>query len=297
MASYLNNAANAGRTCICVGTGNEGNRAGHISGIVEKKKETVVEMATGTFVPSMNLQIWKNYQDQMDIYLIHPFGKRIGPLEQVAGARRFLVENTELLVYYGQPAPYTMAQEIFIDFLPKEDYIDSGVWKIVLIPKRIIQGDFDMWLPGGKTLGKDTGFYRAVPETTLTIPSTARQVISVGAYNQQLQSYADFSGRGYTRGTEQIKPDLVAPGVNITTVRAGGGYGTFTGTSFAVPFVTGATALLMEWGIVRGNDMYLYGEKVKSYLISGARKLPGEQEYPNPKVGYGALCVADSLPV
>ena len=69
-----------------------------------------------------------------------------------------------------------------------------------------------------------------------------------------------------------------------------------TGTSFAAPFVTGAAALLMEWGIVRGNDPYLYGDKVKAYLRKGAKKLPGEQSYPNPRVGYGALCVRESLP-
>lgn len=40
-----------------------------------------------------------------------------------------------------------------------------------------------------------------------------------------------------------------------------------------------------------------YGEKVKAYLRRGARPLPGFDVYPNPLVGYGALCVRDSLPV
>ena len=50
------------------------------------------------------------------------------------------------------------------------------------------------------------------------------------------------------------------------------------------------------WGIVKGNDAYLYGEKVKAYLRRGAKPLPGFDVYPNPQVGYGALCVRDSLP-
>ena len=92
------------------------------------------------------------------------------------------------------------------------------------------------------------------------------------------------------------KPDLVAPGVDVTTVAEGGGYAAFTGTSFATPFVTGAAALLMEWGIVRGNDPYLYGEKVKAYLRRGAKPLPGYEDRPNAESGYGRLCVTESLP-
>lgn len=53
----------------------------------------------------------------------------------------------------------------------------------------------------------------------------------------------------------------------------------------------------MEWGIVRGNDPFLYGEKVKAYLIRGvkaASRLRGS--FPTPRWGYTALCVRDSLP-
>jgi len=78
--------------------------------------------------------------------------------------------------------------------------------------------------------------------------------------------------------------------------KSGGGYEAVTGTSFAAPLVAGAAALLMEWGIVRGNDPYLYGEKVKAYLRKGAKRLPSELEYPNPRLGYGALCVSESIP-
>ena len=121
-------------------------------------------------------------------------------------------------------------------------------------------------------------------------------MISVGAYNGFHDSYAPFSGRGYTRLTRLVRPDLVAPGVDIMTAAVGGGYARQTGTSFASPFVAGAAALLMGWGIVQGNDPYLYGEKLKAYLIRGARPLPGIREYPDPRVGYGALCVRESLP-
>ena len=105
-----------------------------------------------------------------------------------------------------------------------------------------------------------------------------------------------YSGRGYS-GSLIRKPDLVAPGVNVIAPDRNGGYTPVTGTSFATPFVTGAAALLMQWGIVMGNDPYLYGEKVKAYLRRGAKPIRGEREYPNEKVGWGSLCVENSLPV
>jgi hypothetical protein len=154
-----------------------------------------------------------------------------------------------------------------------------------------------MWLPTEKALSTGTNFLFPTPDTTLTIPSTSARAISVGAYNTALGSYADFSGRGYTRNLKLVKPDIVAPGVNITAPAVNGGYDSFTGTSMATPFVTGSCALMMEWGIVNGNDPFLYGEKAKAYLIKGAKPLPGFKEYPNPEVGWGALCVRDSLPL
>ncbi|MCB6415314.1 S8 family serine peptidase [Faecalimonas umbilicata] len=297
---YLDDAANLGRVCICVGTGNEGRSGGHTSGILRSGEEEIVELAVQERQTSLNIQIWKSYTDEAAISLVSPSGVRVGPIQEILGPQRFTVGQTEILIYYGEPSPYSTNQEIFIDMIPKDAYIASGIWQIVLAAGKVIDGRYEMWLPSENVLTAGTAFRNPTPRNTITIPSTASRVISVGAYDALTFTYADFSGRGAPVSdgyASLIKPDIAAPGVNITTVAAGGGYAAFTGTSFATPFVTGAAALLMEWGIVRGNDSYLFGEKVKAYFRKGARQLPGFERWPNNQMGYGALCVRNSLPV
>lgn len=302
-----------GRLVICTGTGNNGNGNLHTNGRLQQGEIREIEMGVSTFETVLNVQLWKNYADTMEIYLETPAGERIGPLSERLGTQRYSTGSTQVLIYYGKPGPFQLTQEIYFDFIPTGTYIDSGVWKWILVGKNIRNGEYELWLPGGNVLNPNTGFYFPQAEGTLTIPSTARRVISVAAYNSGNDSYADFSGRGGV-GTSRlvlengntfsgekdgvwgIKPDLAAPGVDIMTTAVGGGYQSVTGTSFATPFVSGAAALMMEWGIVQGNDPYLYGEKVKAYLQRGARQLPGYKVWPNIVLGYGALCVKDSLP-
>lgn len=296
---FLDDISNYWKSVICVGSGNEGNGAGHTEGILEEGKEQEIEVGIQRLESTVNIQVWKEYVDTIELSVISPSGEVVGPIKSYLGAQRFVVGNTELLIYYGEPGPYSVKQEIYIDFLPIESYLDSGVWKIRLTPGKLVTGVYQMWLPAQSVLNKGTAFLLPISENTLTIPSTAQRVITVGAYNSLTFSYADFSGRGtgeITRWNDLQKPDVSAPGVGIITTTAGGGYGPYTGTSFATPFVTGAAALLMEWGIERGNDAYLYGEKVKAYLRKGAQKLSGYNIWPNNELGWGTLCVRESIP-
>ena len=106
---------------------------------------------------------------------------------------------------------------------------------------------------------------------------------------------SDLSGRGVNVKSGLLlyaKPDITAPGVNIRI--PGNKEKTVTGTSFATPMVTGAAAMLMEWGIVKGNDQYMYGEKLKAYLINGATRVGNV--WPDSARGWGELCVAASIP-
>lgn len=289
LSTYLNAASDVWKNVIVCGSGNEAGNGIHASGVLSGRKAESVELAVGEYESGFNLQLWKNYSDEYGVELIAPSGERSGNL-RTYGADRLRLDNTQVYVYYGQPTPYSRYQQIYFEFLPAGGYVTPGVWRIVLTPVRIVDGRYDLWLQESATLNEYTRFFSPSEETTLTVPSAAGKVITVGAYNSRTDAYADFSGRGYTRTNDNIKPDIVAPGVNIVSTAVNGGYTVRSGTSMAVPFVSGSAALLMQWGIVKRNDPYLYGEKVKAYLIRTARHLPGEP-VPSKRTGWGALCL------
>ena len=298
---YVDNISEIGRSAICVGSGNEGSGSGHNAGALSGTNPNRVELAIGEYETGISVQLWKNYNDIIRLRLSSPNQSILDIDLLTVGPQKYVVGGTTLLIYVGEPTPYSTDQEIFFDFIPTEVYLDSGIWTFELIPQRIVTGKYDFYLPSQTILNANTGFFEATPQITFTIPSTASKVITVGAYDSLSGSYADFSGRGYVvsldgAGIVAAKPEIVAPGVSIRILQPGGQTRVVSGTSFATPFVTGSAALLMEWGIILGNDTYLYGEKVKAYLIRGARPFVG-MSTPNPMTGWGALCVKDSLPV
>lgn len=293
---YLDTVSGVGKNVICVGMGNEGVSSSHVSLTLQETEPLEVEFSIGEFERSTNIQLWKAYSDEIRIYIENPGGEVAGPLEERLGVQRFRLSDTDLLVYYGTPTPYGVLQEIYMDFFPRETYLPSGIWKIRIEPVRIVQNLANLWLPVSETQSARTGFLTPTAAGSFTVPAAAQNVISVAAYDSRTDRYADFSGRAFQVLPWAGKPDLAAPGVDIQTASPGGGYRSVSGTSFATPFVTGSAALLMEWGIVRGNDPFLFGNKVKAYLRKGTRPLPGFTVLPNYEVGYGALCVAESFP-
>lgn len=294
LETYLDSVSELGRISIIVGSGNEGASSGHIGGYLSPNQVETIEFSVSDFSTSLNIQLWKNYWDEFTVILTPPIGTGV-TIPSEPGSWRYSFGDTEVYSYNGEPTPYTPFQEIYLDFIPADTYLTPGVWTLRLIPQNLRSGLWDMWLPSSAIRNEATAFLLPTPETTLTIPSTAVRAITVGAYDSRQNTIAAFSGRGFTWNNQLIKPDLIAPGVDIISCSPGGGYETRTGTSMATPFVTGTASLLMQWGLIQGNDLFLYGEKMRAYLINGTRPLPGFTTYPNPQTGWGALCAFDSL--
>ena len=322
LETFLDAAAEVGRTSICVGSGNEGSDRGHTS-LIFGQNETgtkYIPLSIGDYETGLTIQLWKNYSSDCSVALVAPDGTVYPVVETfptltgtflrpAASLDRSLTISTTgetILVYIGTPVPYSINQELYFDFIPKAEYLTRGIWQFRI--EKIVSNplSLNLYLPVGLTRSLETRFVDPDTSNTITIPSTASRVITVGAYDPYTDLVPDFSGRGYileqlvtdreATGTStffrtQVKPDLVAPGVNIVSNDLLGGYSTFTGTSFAAPFVTGGAALLMEWGIVRGNDRYMYGQKIKATLQRLARQLEAYPSVPNEVSGYGALCL------
>lgn len=298
---FIDSVCDNGRNVICIGSGNEGVSNGHTSFLPER--EVRVEVSVAERERGVNVQLWKNYVDECILELEAPGGSSYIVSLNQRGRQTWIVENTQVLIYVSPPKPFTVNEELFFDFIPQGEFVDSGIWTFRITPVGSNQHDYHMYLPNSRSRNAMTRFVTPTPELTMTIPAFASRALTVGAYDIVTNSYADFSGRDRSIGEEEraffasdVKPDIAAPGVNITAPAVGGGYASFTGTSFATPIVTGSVALLMEWGIIRGNDIFLYGEKVKAYLRKGAGALSGDNVYPNPRTGWGGLCVADSVP-
>ncbi len=281
---YIDRISQEYETVIVVSSGNEGDKAHHYRG----QGNSVVEFNIGNSLSSIHMELWKSFADSYNYEIISPNGNTGGVFEENSKASEFILQETQVTITVNDPEPDRVDQSIFIDLRGRQ-FVTSGIWRIRIRGVNIVDGSYNIWMPVSEGVDENTKFLSPEIQTTLTIPSTAYRAITVGAYNSVTGVTAAFSGRGYTREVEYVKPDIIAPGVNIETAGSGGGYTTFTGTSAAAPFVTGTAALLMEWGIVKGNDPNMYGERLKAYLRRYAAR-DRSLSYPNSNTGYGKLC-------
>ncbi|WP_072725101.1 S8 family serine peptidase [Tepidibacter thalassicus] len=287
LESYIYEITRNRGVVAVAGAGNEGDTKTHYSGKFSSSGEIQeVEFKVGENQKNLEVYIWGRKPDRISIGLVSPTGDAIDKIPAKLSETelvKFTMEGVETNVTYKFPDELTGDEFVCISF---ED-IKPGNWIIRLYGDYIVDGRYDIYLPNKVLLAKGTEFLKADPYGTIVTPATAEALITVGAYNHKDNSLYRASSRGPTRD-DRIKPDLVAPGVNITTTVPGGGYGSLTGTSASAAHTSGAIALLLQWGIVEGNDPRLYTQKVKTYLIRGTNMREGD-EYPNISWGYGML--------
>lgn len=285
--SYINDIAQDGINSIVVAMGNEGITGHHYENKIATGQTIDVEFSVSGDINSLFLTMWKSFTDKFSFEIIAPNGKSTGVIN--FRQAQFFINNVKLYIFYGEPTPYDFDQEIYFQFVSQNNTMDEGVWILRIYGQEVVDGKFNIWLPINEVATSDTKFLNPSLNTTLTLPSTAENVISVGGYDSNLNAIANFSGRGYTTNG-LVKPDLVAPAVSVSVINSFGSVDQSSGTSLAAPYVTGSAALMMEWGIVNKNSPYLYGQKLKAYLRLGANR-KNNLSFPNNQWGYGSLCL------
>ena len=292
-ADLLNTLARQVNTVVVTCTGNEANNRTHTSGLaVSDTEPSEIEITVGADERGFVMEIWAESLDILSVAITSPSGERISRIPariDTGGVYNFLLERSQVAVDYRVVESASGYEVIFMRFINPA----QGIWKIHVYSLTNIVGRYNAWLPLKQFLSGDTYFLNSNPSTTLTEPGAAERVISVGAYNHITDASYVASGRGYT-ATGLIKPDFVAPGVDVYGVRAGGGYTTRTGTSVAAAHAAGAAALLLTWGVTDVNLPYMGTNEVKSVLIRGAKR-ENNTVYPNNIYGYGKMDVIEAF--
>ncbi|CEI72318.1 S8 family peptidase [Romboutsia hominis] len=274
--------------CQVIGAGNESNTQTHASGKLGFNGDIQdVEIDIGEDEEILNIELWVNRPDKIDLYIISPSGEEsqlafVSDFNIISGLFNF--ENTRYTISFSYPFSYSGQQRTVITLANAK----KGIWKIRLIGAYITNGIYNMYLENRKFIKPGTKFSKSDPENTINYPSTLNDVISVGAYDTINNSLWASSSRGPTIESV-LKPDIVAPGVNIIGPYINKTYATGTGTGIASAYTSGAVALFLQYIQVNGNyENKAFVQKIRTYLSAGARRNQ-DVGYPNYSYGYGEL--------
>jgi subtilisin family serine protease len=286
--SYITNfLAEQPQTGIIISAGNEGNKRRHyFNNTVADPFINEFEMRVGENDKLFSLEIWPFAPARLSVEITVPNRETTGQVFPTLGeCRRFSFVLNESVIYVNN---YIFEEEtgdqlILIRF---QNPI-PGIWTIKLQNLEKEAFSFHSWLPAGNLISENTFFLNSNPDTTITAPGTSTHPLTITAYNGENDSILPESGRGYTR-TGYIKPDLAAPGYQLTCAVPGNQYGTITGCGCAAAQATGIEAMVFEWAVPRGNYTTITGNDVNRLLIRGATRNPSNT-YPNNVWGYGQI--------
>ncbi|MEG0772645.1 S8 family peptidase [Clostridium sp.] len=165
--------------------------------------------------------------------------------------------------------------------------LTPGVWKITLKGEELFNGRYDAWMTQKNLLKKETRFLKPDPFITVVTPSTAKNMISTGFYNQVTGELIEESSKGFTRDG-RIKPDVITASYKMLTTGLENKLILGSGSGIAGGILAGTVALMFQWGIVEENNPNLYAQSLRNYIIGGTTRDEGVN-YPNPESGYGKL--------
>ena len=288
LASYLNTVAGRRSRAVVVCGGNEGDKEHHY----ENSAPDVVEIRVEEETKGFCLELWGTLPDTHSVRVRSPGGETSQEIDFRSREDReitFIFEETRIVVSNLIVERDAGEQLVFFRF----EKPTPGIWNMQVYPAEGEQrgmGVFHMWLPIANFLETSVTFLAPSPDVTLTEPSNAERIITISTYNGTTGSWFPQSGRGFTK-SGNIKPDLSAPGVQVSTV-----LGPYTGSSMAAAIAAGCVAQFMEWAVVDGNTPTVESRAIKSFLIRGADRSENVV-YPDNRWGFGKLDISGTFEV
>lgn len=288
---YINSIAAFSQNAISVAAGNEGTARHHyMKEFSQTVTEDTVEVRIGERESSSGfmMEFWGDSPGLYSMMIQSPTGEQLSvstALKNSTQKLSFVFVETKVLVNYIPIERRTGNTLIFIRFL----HPAAGIWKFLIKERTSGESSIHMWLPVKGMISDETYFLQSSPDFTITSPGDAENAMTVTAYQYRDNSLYVQASRGYNTDFV-VKPDFAAPGVEILTasINPGREFASASGSSLAAAHTSGIAALLFEWALIRGNELYFTGNSVKHYLSRGALREVG-RVYPNQEWGYGRV--------
>jgi subtilisin family serine protease len=289
---YLTGISNLRGVCVCTAAGNESLARHHFQSVLTAVgEEQNIDIRVGENAGDFSVSIRNRAADQISVSVRSPSGElaaRVPARSGVITESKLVLENARIIIEYFFPLELSGSQLTIVRIVNAT----PGIWTIIVHGDIVLDGTYHAWLPLTGFVSPSVGFFAPTPYTTVVVPATAAAIITCGAYNAGTNSLYINSSWGPTR-ISALTPDLVAPGVNVGGVYPDG-YGTMSGTSVAAAITTGASALMLQWGIVNKNDISMSTYDIRAYFIRGCSRIQ-TISYPNVQWGYGSLNLIETF--
>ncbi|HZJ77697.1 MAG TPA: S8 family peptidase [Clostridia bacterium] len=287
---YLTSVSNRAGHCITLAAGNESQERHHTQGGIAAAGQSANIEVKVENICDVYINLINSAADRLSVSITSPTGEVVGRVPAKSGTvfeTNLVLERARVAVEYYFPVEGSSGQATII----KIRDATPGIWIITVYGDIILDGTFNAYLhidglsPGGLE------FLKPVPNNTIVVPATSIGIIATGAYDSSNNRLYSNSSWGPTN-LPRMSPDIVAPGVNVSGIYPLGP-GTMSGTSVAAAITAGASALMLQWGVIDNNDVSISTYQIRAFLIRGAIR-DTKLNYPNPQWGYGRLNLINS---
>lgn len=286
-SSYLSSIGTRTGIGVTVAAGNEGSSGRHYFGVVSPDVGyDTVDLNIGEQDKGFSMELWGESPSIFTIDILTPTGEYI-PKIAAGGNEHKEITFTSIQTVINIDYRITESESGDQLILMRFSNPSPGIWRFNVYESGNLSSGFHIWLPMEGFITNQTYFIRPNPYTTILAMGNAQIPVTLTAYNQADDSLYNNSSRGYTR-IGDVKPNVAAPGVNVTGPTLEHGFTQFTGTSISAAYTAGTAAMIMEWGVVRENDIGMSTIEINRLMMRSARREMGV-DYPNRDWGFGIL--------